>query len=492
MILLKNFLINFFSAAVSTWTSSLRPALSWPKNEVSGGDIYSSRRELNEPETLAILERCFRLLIGARHGTTPKSAGNSGTLIGRCLKRPTFDHIKHRVTRMDHNLFDVIWPAFKKYDNSNYNSKASSAYSVISNTTDEDESLSVVAPDYESYIVFAEFFDPLIRDIHCVTASGDLPDHPLPRFFYEDEEGEESHDTLDEVTVSAINAYDLDPPAKYVQAGVIECCRNLENYTFPLTLTVNQLEEVEQEITNELMSQEISAMIAEGSSEDEAGSYFTLNEILDQPSPIRAQLAAAGLLLPITDFELHDDKRLHGKHWPYGRGVYVASAGDLAIWVNVQDHLRVVSRTSDTRPGLIGHAYARMAKLMMVFDSKLKFKRDKKLGFLSARPCAIGNTLRFNVIIKFPELSKEFDNLKHLCVVRGLSIRETVKRDTVRIGNQQSLSITELQTLQDFSRAVLNVLALEKELSINNSLKIATLIAGLFRKRNSVKQRFQN
>ncbi|XP_071867991.1 uncharacterized protein isoform X6 [Bombus fervidus] len=460
-------------------------------DKVPGGDTYSARRDITEPETLATLERCFRLLIGVRHGTTPKSAGNSGTLIGRCLKRPVFDRIKHRVTRMDHNLFDVIWPALKKYGNSACNSKASSAYSVVSNV-DEHESVSVVAPDYESYIVFAEFFDPLIRDIHCVTASGDLPDHPPPRFFYnENDDSEENADTLDEVIVSAIEAYDLDPPAKYVQAVVIECCRNLEDYTLPLTLTVNQLEEVEREITSELMSQEISAMMAEGSSEDEPGTYFTLSEILDQPSPIRAQLAAAGLLLPITDLEVHDDKRLHGKHWPYGRGVYVASAGDLAAWVNVQDHLRVICRTSENRPGLIGRGYVRLAKVMTMLDERMKFKRDKKLGFLGARPYAVGNTLRFNAIIRFPELSKEFDHLKHLCVVRGLSIQETAKRDMVRIGNQQSLSITELQTLQDFSRAVLNILALEKELSINNSLKIATLIAGIFRKRNSAK-RFQN
>ncbi|KAK1120949.1 hypothetical protein K0M31_010733 [Melipona bicolor] len=454
-------------------------------------DEMLTDKDITEPETLATLERCFRLLIGVRHGMTPKSAGSSATLIGRCLKRPIFDRIKHRVTRMDHNLFDVIWPALKKYGNSTYASKPGSAYSVVSNV-DEDESLSIVAPDYESYIVFADFFDPLIRDIHCVTASGDLPDHPSPRFFYnEDEDGEENPDVLDEVTMSAIEAYDLDPPAKYVQAAVIECCRNLENYTFPLTLTVNQLEQVEREIISELMSQDISGMMAEGSSEDEPGTYFTLNEILDQPSPIRAQLAASGLLLPITDFDVHDEKRLHGKHWPYGRGVYVASAGDLAAWVNVQDHLRVVCRTSDNRPGLIGRAYVRLAKVMVLLDERMKFKTEKKLGFLSARPHAIGNTLRFNVIIRFPELSKEFDHLKHLCVVRGLSIRETAKQDTVRVGNQQSLSITELQTLQDFSRAVLNVLALEKELSINSSMKIATLIAGIFRRRNSAK-RFQN
>lgn len=392
---------------------------------------------------------------------------------------------------MDHNLFDVIWPALKKYGNSSYNSStASSAYSYVSNVEEEDGT-SVVAPDYESYIVFMEFFDPLIRDIHCMTASGDLPDHPTPRFFYgEDDDMEETPDTIDEVTISAIEAYDLDPSGKYVQAAVIECCRNLEDYSLPLTLTVNQLEEVERELTSELMSPDISGMMAEGSSEDEPGTYFTLNEILDQPSPIRAQLAAAGLLLPITDFELHDDRRLHGRHWPYGRGVYVASAGDLAAWVNVQDHLRILVRTSDSRSGLIGRAYVRLAKLIVILDERLKFKRDKRLGFLSARPYAIGNTLRFSVIIKFPELSKEYENLKHLCVVRGLSIRETARHDTVRIGNQQSLSITELQTLQDFSRAILNVLTLEKELSINSSMKIANLIAGLFRKRTSAK-RFQ-
>lgn len=479
------------TAAVHDSTSSIRTTLSTMWQTVPGGDTSSARRDITEPETLATLERCFRLLIGVKHGMTPKSAGNSATLIGRCLKRPVFDRIKHRVTRMDHNLFDVIWPALKKYGNSNSNSNASSAYSHAS-IMEEDETLSIVAPDYESYIVFSEFFDPLIRDIHCVTASGDLPDHPSPRFFYnEDEDGEENPDTVDEVTVSAIEAYDLDPQAKYVQAAVMECCRNLENYTLPLTLTVNQLEEVEREITSELMSQEISGLMAEGSSEDEPGTYFTLNEILDQPSPIRAQLAASGLLLPITDFDIHDDRRLHGRHWPYGRGVYVASAGDLAAWVNVHDHLRIVCRTTDNRPGLIGRAYVRLAKLMVILDEKLKFKRDKKLGFLSARPHAIGNTLRFNVIIKFPELSKEYDHLKHLCVVRGLSIRETAKKDTVRIGNQQSLTITELQTLQDFSRAVLNVLTLEKELTINNSMKIASLLAGIFRKRNSAK-RFQS
>ncbi|XP_070525725.1 arginine kinase Lit v 2.0101-like [Cardiocondyla obscurior] len=384
---------------------------------------------------------------------------------------------------MDHNLFDVIWPSLKRYGTVTGNgSKTSSARSNVSSVGDDDHGYGVVAPDFESYVVFTEFFDPFIREVHCVTASGDLPDHPLPRFFnVESDEGEEA--PPDEAIVTAIEQYDLDPTAKFIQAGILECTRNLANYSLPLTLTVNQLEEVEREITNQLMSPEITDLMAEGSSEDEAGTYFTLNEILDQPSRIRAQLAASGLLLPITEFEASDDRHLHGKHWPYGRGVYVTTAGDLAAWVNIQDHLRIICRTNENRPGLVGRAYVRVAKLMMIFDRRLKFKRDQKLGFLAARPHALGNTLRFCLIIRFPELSKTPDNLRHLCVVRGLSARDTVKKDMMRISNQQSLSITELQTLQDYSRAVHNIITLEKELSLNNSMKIANLITGIFRKR---------
>lgn len=460
---------------------------------VPGGDIYSARRDVSEPEILSTLERCFRLLAGNRRSSMPKTPSNAGTLVARCLTRPVFDLIKHRVTRMDHNLFDVIWPVLKRYGNvtsNGTNNGINSARSTVSNISDDENGYGVVAPDFESYVVFTEFFDPLIRELHCVSMSGDLLDHPLPRFFnVEYEEGVET--SPDEAIVSAIEQYDLDPTTNFIQAGIIECTRNLANYTLSLTLTVNQLEEVEREITNQLMSPEISDIMAEGSSEDEAGTYFTLNEILEQPSRIRAQLAAAGLLLPLTEYEPNDDRRLHGKHWPYGRGVYVTTAGDLAAWVNIQDHLRIVCRTNENRPGLVGRAYVRIAKLMAILDQKLKFKRDEKLGFLTARPYALGNTLRFCLIIKFPELSKTPENLRHLCVVRGLSARDTVKSDMMRVSNQQSLGITELQTLQDFTRAVHNVITLEKELSLNNSMKIANMITGIFRKRVNGSRKFK-
>lgn len=322
-----------------------------------------------------------------------------------------------------------------------------------------------------------ELLDPLIRDLHNVTATGNLPDHPMPQFFIEFDKDE------NENSEESIEVIDLDRSGKYVLAGVVECSRNLSNFHLPLTLTVNQLESTERILTTALMSSDLASVMAEGSSEDEPGTYYTLSEVLDLQSDIRLRLENAGLLLPITETDLRDEKRVHGRHWPYGRGVYVASAGDLAAWINVQDHLRVTCCTSESKPGQIGKAYVRLARVMNILDKKLSYKRDTKFGLLGARPAAIGNTLRFDIIVKFPGLSKEPDNLRHLCVVRGLRYHPTFRKDTARIGNQQSLSITEFQTLQDFTRAATNIIGLDRELALNSTMRIATLIASIFKRR---------
>ncbi|XP_063974582.1 uncharacterized protein LOC135161174 isoform X2 [Diachasmimorpha longicaudata] len=456
-------------------------------DKVGDDDIYSARRDVNEAEILSTLERCFRLLVPTRRGSVMSTASaNAGTILGRCLKRTIFDQIKHRVTRMDHNLFDIIWPSVKKYSINHPNgSSYTSAPSRRSSLPDVDDDFAavIVAPDYESYIVFAELFDPFIRNLHCVTATGDLPDQPLSCFFTEDDTKIDD-ETVEEV-MSTILTYDIDPPGKYVQVTTIDACRNLESFTLPLTLTINQLEETEKRITGVLMSAEVSIILAEGSSEDEAGTYYTLNEILERPSDIRVRLEAAGLLGPILETEMSDERRLHGKHWPYGRGVYVASAGDVAVWVNVQDHIRIICRTHESHPGAIGRAYVRTARILSIFDRKMRFKKDRKLGFLSARPASIGNTMRFCCTAKLSGLSKQSDNLKQVCITRGLRATETMRSDVFKISNFQCLTITELQTLQDFIRAIRSVLGLEKEMMLTNSLKIATLVTNIFRKRKN-------
>jgi arginine kinase len=350
---------------------------------------------------------------------------------------------------------------------------------------DEDFTGDVVAPDFESYVVFAELLEPLIRNLHCVTATGELPPQPPTRFFHVDLQRPGTGDR------ASLESRDLDPSGRYIMAGIVECTRNLEGHQLPLTMRINELEEIERLVTSALMGPEMRAVLAKvaaGSGQlegedEEPGTYYTVSELLDPFSEVRARTAASGLLLPLTESEDSDERRLHGKHWPYGRGVYVNSVGNLAVWVNVRDHLRLVSCSSERKPGRVGEAYSRLAELVTRLDGIFRWKREPKLGFLTSRPCAIGNTLRFELVVKLAGLSRRPEDLKHLCVVRGLRIQPTLRTDTVRLGNQQSLSIDELQTYQDFDRALLNVITLEKEMALTSSHTIATVIAKIFKRR---------
>lgn len=443
-------------------------------------DVVTSRRELTDAETLSVLGRCFRLLQDHRRPSRsvppPSASSNQGsptTFLGRFLTKPVFEKIKHRITKLDHNLFDVIWPAVKKLpDNKN-------AIEAV----EEDFNGGVVAPDYYAYTVFEEFTLPLIKDLHCINIYSDFQKHPESLFLPKPNPNE-----IDSETPYIFVNLNIDPPGKNILAGTIECSRNLEAFELPLNMNVGQLEMVERHLTTIFLSDEFTKVMnyVKIRTEEKAGTYYTMNEVLETPSEIRAILAASGLLIPLADSsELDDDKRLHGKHWSYGRGVFLSHDGNLAVWINVQDHIRVLTCTSHHHPAEVGYAYSIISRVMLHLGENLKYRWDDKLGYLSARPSFLGNSLHFSITINLPYLSKDPEHLKHLCTVRGLNHRETHSPEIVRIGNYQSLGVTELQTFHDYTTAVGNIIQLEKDLAMQNSMHIAEMFVNIFRRKRS-------
>ncbi|KAJ2948988.1 hypothetical protein O0L34_g5928 [Tuta absoluta] len=437
-------------------------------------DHVSSRRMLDTPEAIDTLERCYRLLQSARPSRTPLSASSNRStppvVLGRFLKRPIFDTLKYRVTKLDHDLFDVIWPAVKKLpDNRN-----------IIQTVEEDFPGGITAPDYYVYELFHEFLTPLIKDIHNINVHTELPLHPPTDF-----------DTHKPLRISKRNntiELNIDPYDDHVLSGTIECSRNIESFELPLNLKIGQLEEVERIVTTLLMHEDFTKFSEQNKpeSDQKGGSYYTLNEVLEKPSEICAALASAGLLIALCDREEIDDyTRLHGKHWPYGRGVFVNSDRTIAIWINVHDHIRVIISTPTDSPGELGLPFYKMAQVMTYLHERLDFVWDYKLGHLSSRPSFLGSGIRFSLIINFPGLSKDLENMKHLCAVRGLQYRETLNSEIARISNYQCLSLSEENCFQDFVTATSNLLALERDLSMKSSEHIAAMLTNIFKRKRS-------
>lgn len=386
------------------------------------------------------------------------------------MRRYIFDAVSNRITKLDHNLYDIIWPSVKKLPHE-------PSFRVA---LEQDFPAGIIAPDYYVYKVFVDFLEPIIKEVNCIDVHIDLHSQPEVKFV------NNSHN--DENQIIEIDL-DLDPHVKNILKSTLDCTRNLEDFELPKYLNVGQLEDVERMLTSALLSKEVANALYPNATLEEleekgSGIYYTMNEVLEEPSEARVILASNGLLIPL--WNIPDSERLHGKHWPYGRGVFVSNSGNLAAWINVLDHLRIVTCTSTHRPGNIGQIYSRIYRLITVLSEKLSFKKDEKFGFLTARPTCLGNTLQFNLTVRFPYLIKEPDNLRHLCLVRALHFyRTSSTTDVVRIGNQQCLGVTEMQTFEDFATAVANILQLEKDLAMSNSMHIAALFVNMFRRKKA-------
>lgn len=453
-------------------------------------DYHSARRRLDDPDVLATLERCYRLIhekrpsildqsIGSmRNGSFPGSASSLRVSVTsylmRFLKRPVFEKIKHRQTRLDHNLFDVIWPAMKK--------------SSKERRIDEDLNAGVVAPDFDVFVVFQEFFVPLIKEIHDLSPKENFKEHPkmefFPPFVVDSEEPPEEQVPIEKNTPQDVH-WNMDTSAKWITGGIVECSRNLEEFELPLNLTIGKLEQSERVITGRLLTKEFSAVI----NEEQLGQYYTMNEVLESPSEIRTILATNGLLIPLLDH--HDLQQqpesiaINGNYYPYGRGVYVSCSRDLVAWINVQEHLRIVCCTPMSAPADIGLAYSKVGRAMIFLTQKLSFRHSYFLGYLASRPSFLGTSLRITLTLDLPHLVKDRENLRQLCNIRDLHMKTRQNFDSIRVSNTRCMSLTEWQLFQDFCGAVSNVLGLEKDLSMSNSMHIAEMLLKIFRKKKN-------
>ncbi|XP_039956582.1 uncharacterized protein LOC120772186 isoform X11 [Bactrocera tryoni] len=450
-------------------------------NDQVPDDLHSSRRQLQDVDINRTLDRCFSVIEESSKALSGSAASalahrkplTASTLqvsvisyLSRFLKRSVFEKIRLRQTRLDHNLFDVIWPSMRK----------TSKVRLL----EEDISCGIIAPDFDVYVVFQEFLVPLIKDMHCMSVNEDFKPHPRIAFF-----------PMENAVRLNTAAFIFDDESNLIQRCTVECSRNLEDFELPVNLTIGQVEQAERMIMGKIFTNHFVEAIGE----TESGSYYTLTEILEENSEIYATLQKLGLLIPLLDMkdtvQGAESLAFNGSLWPYGRGVYINSANNLALWLNCQEHLRVISTSSDANAANMGVAYTRVGRVISFLERELHFKESYFLGYLQARPAYLGTGLKFTTTINLPNLMKEVDNLRHLCSVRGLNlITCATSKSDVQLVNMQSLGVIEYVLFQDYCTAVTNIVSLEKDMSLTNSKHIASMLVKIFRrKKNSLVER---
>lgn len=154
------------------------------------------------------------------------------------------------------------------------------------------------------------------------------------------------------------------------------------------------------------------------------------------------------------------------EHWPVGRGIFHNADKTFLVWINEEDHLRLISMQ---KGGNLKQVVERLIKAIDSVEHDVHFTRDKRLGFLTFCPTNLGTTIRASVHIKLPHLGADRTKLEEIAAkynlqVRGTSGEHTDSQDGVYdISNKRRLGLTQQEAITEMQNGILELIKKEKE-----------------------------
>ena len=304
----------------------------------------------------------------------------------------------------------------------------------------------MVAGDEESYDVLAGLFDPVIDARHGGYKKDD------------------KHKT--DLDPSHLNGGDdLDP--KYVLSSRVRTGRSIRGYSLPPSCTRAERREVENVTTAAL----------ESFDGEFKGKYYPLGTMTEEE---QQQLIDDHFLFDKPVSPLLTAARM-ARDWPDARGIWHNENKNFLIWVNEEDHTRVISMQ---KGGNMKEVFTRFCNGLTKFEEAIKKNRkefmwNEHLGFILTCPSNLGTGLRAGVHVKIPLLSKhkEFGKiLKSLRLQkRGTGGVDTASTDgTFDISNADRLGFSEVELVQKVVDGVKLIIVMEK--TLEKGLLIDSLI----------------
>ncbi|KAJ8247494.1 hypothetical protein GJAV_G00247050 [Gymnothorax javanicus] len=311
------------------------------------------------------------------------------------------------------------------------------------------KTVGMVAGDEESYEVFAELFDPVIKERHNgydpVTMT-----HPT------------------DLDSSKIRSGQFDE--RYVLSSRVRTGRSIRGLSLPPACTRAERREVERVVVDAL----------NGLQGELSGQYYSLTAMTEREQqqliddhflfdkPVSPLLTCAGM----------------ARDWPDARGIWHNNEKTFLVWINEEDHTRVISME---KGGNMKRVFERFCKGLkevekLIMEKGWEFMWNERLGYVLTCPSNLGTGLRAGVHVKLPRLSKDprfgkiLDNLR-------LQKRGTGGVDTAAVGstfdisNLDRLGKSEVELVQIVIDGVNYLIECEKRLERGQDIRIPPPIA---------------
>ena len=307
---------------------------------------------------------------------------------------------------------------------------------IRSGVENPDGSIGVYAGDEDCYHKFSLLFNPIIEHYHHYNPSA-------------------IHSKSLELSVLK-SLPKIDPKNERIISTRIRVGRNLKGYALPPAISNDARKEVETKVLKSLLKL----------SGEHSGHYYPLYEMTESQ---RDQLVKDHFLFKKGDRYL--DSAGVNRDWPNSRGIFHSDDKHFLVWVNEEDHLRIISMQQG---GDIYRVFERLVTGIQSLENDMNFQYSPNLGYISSCPTNLGTSMRASVHIKLPHLSST-DNFKRICDDLDLSVRgihgehSESKGGVWDISNKKRLGLTEVDCVLALYNGVKELIKLEIE--IENTAK---------------------
>ena len=288
-------------------------------------------------------------------------------------------------------------------------------------------SIGVYAGDADCYHTFSELLAAIIDDYHG---------QPGP------------HVDDDPLTPAGLPL--LTEPDGPIVSTRVRVARNVTGYPFTANIEAKQRAQLHDAIASALETLPSSL----------TGSYWPLEKL---STDHRARLNDKHLLF--RDYDRFLESAGIRRDWPHHRGIFVSDDHRFSVWVNEEDHLRIISM----QPGAdLDEVYERLKQGLQHLSKTLAFAKHPSWGFLASCPSNIGTALRASFHIHLPRLAKTPDILQQLASQHNLQIRGTHGEHTEASGsvydvsNRHRLGVSAAALIRTLHRGAAQIVAAER------------------------------
>jgi len=291
-----------------------------------------------------------------------------------------------------------------------------------------------VAGDEESYEVFAELFDPIIDDRHGGFGPNDKHKTDLDYSKLDDQKFDE----------------------KYVLSSRVRTGRSIRGIALPPHCTRAERRKVEKIVVDAL-----STLDGEFK-----GEYYPLSEMSEKE---QEKLIEEHLLFDKPVSPLLNSSRM-ARDWPDARGIWYNEEKSFLVWVNEEDHIRVISMQDG---GDMGAVFKRFCEGLQQFEAAIQkngeeFMHNDHLGYILTCPSNLGTGLRGGVHVKLPNLGQDEKKMDKIMDLLRLQKRGTGGVDTAAddgvydVSNADRLGFSEVELCQFVVDGVNLLIEMEK------------------------------